>query len=349
MSKDYYKILEVDKGASPEEIKKSYRKLALKYHPDKNQGNSDAEDKFKEISEAYDVLSDETKRSQYDRFGTVGDSSSTSGGYGGFEDLFSQFGDIFGGFGQRRSQQPSQRKGSDLRIKINVNLKDIIFGCEKKLKYTRHVQCNSCNGKGGQDVTTCLPCQGTGHRVFVQQTKFGTIKQSAICSHCNGEGKTVKDPCKSCKGQGVSSKEETVTIEVPKGSIGGSYFSMPQFGNFVRGGIAGDLQIIVEETPDTKFKREDVNLIYEQEISVVDAILGSNFTLNLPHGNDIKFDVNPGSTHGKLLRIPGKGIPDLHYGQWGDLFIRLNIKIPTKVSESEKDLLNKLKKSDNFK
>lgn len=347
MNKDYYKILEVDKGASQEDIKKSYRKLALKYHPDKNPDNPESEAKFKEVAEAYDILSNDEKKSQYDRFGSVGNNS---GGGSPFDvnDIFSQFGDIFG-FGGNRRNSPQQRRGSDLRVKVNVDLKDIIFGCEKKLKYTRYVHCKTCDGKGGQDVTTCLPCQGTGHRSFVQNTQFGTIRQSAVCSHCSGEGKVIKDPCKSCKGTGVSPKEETVTIQVPKGSIGGSFFTMPQYGSFVRGGVAGDLQIVVDETQDSKFRREDTNLIYDKEISVIDAILGTNMNIKLPHGDDIKFDIVPGSTHGKLLRIPGKGIPDLHYGQWGDLFIRLSVKIPNKVSDSEKDLLNKLKKSENFK
>ena len=241
------------------------------------------------------------------------------------DDIFSQFGDMFGGFGSRRPTQ--QRRGQDLRIKVTVNLYDIIFGTEKKLKYNRPVKCSTCDGKGGDELTTCLPCQGSGQRSFVQNTPFGTIRQSAICSHCNGEGKVVKNPCHSCKGSGATSKQETVDIQVPKGSIGGSFFTMPQYGGFIRGGIYGDLQIVVEEIPDPLFKREEMNLIYEQEVSVVDAILGTKMNLDLPHKNQIKFEVSPGSTHGKVMRIPGKGVPDIHYGQWGDLFIKLKIKI----------------------
>jgi molecular chaperone DnaJ len=345
MSKDYYKILEVDKSASQEEIKKAYRKLALKYHPDKNQGNSEAEEKFKEVSDAYSILSDENKKSQYDRFGSVGGNNSGGGNPFNMDDIFSQFGDIFG----RRSNGPQQRRGSDLRVKVNVTLNDIIFGCTKKIKYTRHDKCNTCDGKGGEELTTCLPCQGTGHRSVVQNTPFGTIRQSAVCNHCSGSGKSVKSPCKSCSGVGTQVKQETVDIEIPKGAVNGSFMSMPQYGNCIRGGVPGDLQIVVEEIPDPLFKREELNLIYDENVSIVDAILGTEKTLKIPHGSEIKFSITPGTTHGKLLRIGGKGIPDVHFqGHTGDLFIRVNLKVPKSVSTEEKEILQHLKKSPNF-
>jgi molecular chaperone DnaJ len=344
MSKDYYKILEVDRSASQDDIKKSYRKLALKYHPDKNDGDKIAEEKFKEISDAYSILSDPDKKSQYDRFGSVGENNSGGGNPFNMDDLFSQFGDIFG-----RRNGPQQRRGSDLRVKVNVTLNDIIFGCTKKIKYTRHDKCNVCSGKGGEELTTCLPCQGTGHRSVVQNTPFGTIRQSAVCNHCGGSGKSVKNPCKSCSGNGTQVKQETVDIEIPKGAINGSFMSMPQYGNCIRGGVPGDLQIVVEEIPDPFFKREELNLIYDENVSIVDAILGSEKTLKIPHGQEIKFGINPGTTHGKLLRISGKGIPDVHYpGHTGDLFIRVNLKVPKTVSNEEKELLQHLKKSPNF-
>ena len=350
MSKDYYKILEVDKSATPEEIKKSYRKLALKYHPDKNQNDKESEEKFKEISEAYEILSDEDKKSQYDRFGTVGNNSNPFSGGSSFnmDDIFSQFGDIFGG-GQRRGTQ-QQRKGSDLRVNINVTLKDIIFGSNKKIKYSRQVKCTSCDGKGGDELVTCIPCQGQGHRSFVQNSPFGTIRQSAVCSHCNGTGKTVKNQCKTCHGQGSTMQQETVEVEIPKGAVHGNFMGMPQYGNFIRAGVPGDLQIVIEETKDPLFKREDLNLIYDEKVSVVDAILGSERKLHIPHGVDVKYTIDPGTTHGKLLRIPGKGIPDAHHkGHSGDLFIRVNLTVPTKVTLEEKDILQKLKNSPNFK
>jgi len=347
MSKDYYKVLEVDKNATAEEIKKSYRKLALKHHPDKNQNNKESEEKFKEISEAYDVLSDDTKKSQYDRTGSVGSNSNFGGGGNPFDDIFSQFGDIFG---QQRRSGPQQKRGSDLRVKVNITLKDIIFGSTKKIKYSRHCKCQPCDGKGGDELVTCLPCQGQGHRSFVQNTPFGTMRQSAVCSHCNGSGKTVKNPCKSCSGQGVSVKQETIDIDIPKGAVGGNFMSMPQYGNHIRGGVPGDLQIVIEENPDPLFKREDLNLIYDEKVSVIDAILGVENKLNIPHGSEVKYKIVPGTTHGKLLRITGKGIPDAHYGgHSGDLFIRINLTVPSNITDEEKEILQNLKKSPNFK
>lgn len=349
MSKDYYKILEVDRNASQDDIKKSYRKLAIKYHPDKNNGDKAAEEKFKEVSEAYDILSNEEKKSQYDRFGSVGGNPGGGGNPFNMDDLFSQFGDIFGnGFG-RRNGAPQQRRGSDLRVKVNVTLNDIIFGATKKIKYSRHDKCNVCDAKGGEELTTCLPCQGSGHRSVVQNTPFGTIRQSAVCNHCNGSGKSVKNPCKSCSGVGTQVKQETVDIEIPKGAVNGSFMSMPQYGNWTRGGVPGDLQIVVEEIPDPIFKREELNLIYDENVSVIDAILGTEKTLKIPHGTEIKFTIAPGTTHGKLLRVAGKGIPDVHFsGHTGDLFIRVNLKVPKTFTNEEKELLQHLKKSPNF-
>lgn len=343
MSKDYYKILGVDKDATQEDIKKSYRKLAVKYHPDKNNGDSAFEEKFKEVAEAYDVLSNPDKKDQYDRYGSVGDNPFSGGGVP-FEDLFSQFGDIFGSFTNRRNKQ---RRGSDLRVTVSVNLHDIIFGVNKKIKYTRHVKCDTCDGKGGDEIITCTPCQGSGHRSYTQNTPFGSIRQTAVCTHCQGTGKTVKNPCKTCSGQGTKVHQETVSIDIPKGAVNGNYMSMPQYGNYVRDGIPGDLQIIIEEIPDPKFKREDFNLIYDETISVIDAILGLEKNLKTPHNTDIRFNISPGTTHGKLLRIPGKGIPDLH-GNSGDLFIRMNLKVPTSITNEEKTILEKLKKSKSF-
>ena len=346
MEKNYYKILGVDKTATMSEIKSAYKKLCKIHHPDKG-GD---EEKFKEISQAYEILSDEDKKSQYDRYGSVGDNNNNpfSGG-GGFnmDDIFSQFGDIFG---QSRRSGPQQRKGSDLRVKVTINLNDIIFGSTKKIKYSRHAKCQPCDGKGGDELVTCLPCQGQGHRSFVQNTPFGTMRQSTVCSHCSGVGKTVKNPCKSCNGQGVSVKQETVDIDIPKGAVGGNFMAMPQYGNHIRGGVPGDLQIVIEEMPDPLFKREDLNLIYDEKVSVIDAILGVEKKLNIPHGSEIKYTIVPGTTHGKLLRIPGKGIPDAHYGgHSGDLFIRVNLTVPSKISTEEKEILHNLKKSPNFK
>lgn len=341
MSKNYYDILEVSKDASNEEIKKSYRKLAMKYHPDRNSGDKESEEKFKEISEAFDVLSDPDKKARYDRFGSADGGGNPFGGGSPFEDIF---GDIFGSFNRR-----GPKKGSDLRVKVTVNLNDIIFGTKRKIKYTRHAPCNTCNGLGGKELSTCLPCNGTGVRTIVQNTPFGQIRQSASCNHCSGSGKVVKDPCKTCSGNGTNVKQETVDVEIPRGAVYGSYFSMPRMGNFVRDGIPGDLQIVIEEIPDDKFKREDINLIYEDNISIVDAILGVNKSLKIPHGGEIKYTIEPGTNHGTYLRIKQRGIPDVTFtGNWGDLLIKVNLNIPKKINSQEKELLEMLKILPNF-
>jgi len=344
MSKDYYKILEVDKNSSVDEIKKSYRKMAMKYHPDKNPDNPQAEEKFKECAEAFDVLSDPQKRQQYDTYGTVGNNSGGNP-FGGFDinDIFSRFGDFFGG-----GNQGQFRRGSDVRIKVNLTLHDIINGIDKKIKYIRQVKCNQCDGLGGKDLTNCGTCQGSGQRIIVQKTPFGTIQQVVTCNSCNGDGQITRTPCNNCKGNGTIPNEETVDIKIPKGAINGVSLNMPQYGNLIKNGQFGDLHISIEEIIDNNFKRESNNLIYEQSISIIDAILGKEIKLTTPHG-DIKFSVTPGSTHGKILRIKGKGVPDLSQnGITGDLFIKMNIRIPQNINNEERKILNKLKESVNF-
>lgn len=339
MSKDYYKILELDKNATPDEIKKSYRKLALKFHPDKG-GD---EDKFKEISEAYSVLSDPDKKSKYDRFGTIDD----NGGGFNMDDIFSSFGDIFG-FGGRN--QRSQRKGNDLRVKVSVELEDILNGCKKKIKYSRSNKCNTCSGKGGSELVTCLPCNGRGFREVVQNTSFGVIRQTVSCSNCSGSGKSIKNACNTCSGSGTKLVEESVEIEIPKGAVGGTYMVMQRMGNFVRDGIHGDLQIVIDEVKHNRFKREDLNLILDYDISIIDAILGSEKEILTPLNRKIKFVISRGTEHGKVLRIRGNGVPDVNFnGHVGDLLIRVNIKIPSIVSDKERELLLELKDSPNFK
>lgn len=345
MNKDYYQVLEVDRGASTDEIKKSYRKMAMKYHPDKNPDNPQAEEKFKECAEAFDVLSDPQKKEQYDTYGTVGNNGGGNpfGGFNNMNDIFSRFGDFFGGGNQRQV-----RRGSDLRIKVNVTLNDIINGVDKKLKYIRQVKCNTCDGIGGRDLTNCGVCQGTGQRRVVQQTPFGTIQQVVSCNSCNGQGQITRTSCNNCKGHGTTPNEETVDIKIPKGAINGVNFNMSQHGNWIKNGHPGDLYIFIEETPDQNFKREDNNLVYDQSISVIDAILGKEIQLTTPHG-DIKFSITPGTTHGKTLRMQGKGVPDLnHNGRIGDLFVKMNIRIPQNINNEEKQILNTLKESPNF-
>jgi len=350
MSKDYYKILGVEKDATPDEIKKAYRKMAMKYHPDKNDGSVDSESKFKEAAEAYDVLSTPDKKSNYDRFGSAnGGGNPFGGGFGNMEDIFSNFGDIFGGaFNQRYNNgaQKPQSRGSNLRIKVTLNIDEILKGTSKKLKYKRQDKCSTCSGKGGTDVRNCIPCNGTGQRTVVQNTPFGQIRQATSCPDCAGSGQHVHNKCNDCKGDGTIVKDQTVDVEIPAGVSNGMQLSMTGFGNHVRNGQPGDLHIIVEEERDFSFKRENNNIIVEKTISVIDAIIGSNVKVKTPHG-EMSVAIEPGTEHGKVIRMSGKGIPDIQYGM-GDLYIKISVKIPKKIELDEKLTLEKLRKSKNF-
>lgn len=348
MGKDYYKILDVDKNASADEIKKAYRKMALKYHPDKNK-DKEAEEKFKEAAEAYEVLSDNDKRSQYDRFGSdgfkMGGGGNPFSGFGySMDDIFSNFGDIFGdAFGRRYNRT---KKGSDLRIKVTLDIDEILKGTNKKIKYKRQCSCESCNGKGGEGVTKCNTCGGTGKRVIVQTSPFGQIRQETYCSDCQGNGEKIKNSCNVCSGSGTISKEEVIDVDIPAGVSAGMQMNMKGYGNHIRNGEPGDLQIIMDEKHEFYFKREGNNIIVEKEISVIDAILGNNLEVKTPHGQ-IKIKVEPGTDHGKQLRIIGKGIPDINLGM-GNLYVIIKIKIPKNINLEEKSILEKLRKSKNF-
>jgi molecular chaperone DnaJ len=341
MSKDYYKILDIDRNASDDEIKKSYRKMAMKYHPDRNPNDKEAEERFKECAEAFDVLSNPNKKTEYDTYGSVGGNNQFDGG---MEDIFSRFGDFFG-FGNRNRV----KKGSDLRVRVQVNLDDIINGLIKKIKYVRQVICKKCDGVGGRDISTCSICNGSGKRRVVQNTPFGVIQQVVNCNSCNGSGKVIRTICTHCKGIGTVPKEETVEIKIPKGVINGVVLNMQESGNYIKDGIPGDLQIHIEELEDKNFKRDGINLIYEQNLSVIDAILGKELFIKTPHG-EIKFTVMSGTQPGKIFRISGKGIPDINRtGLMGDLFIKAKINIPVNINENEREILNSLKLNDNFK
>jgi molecular chaperone DnaJ len=349
MAKDYYEILGVDKSANSDQIKKAYRKMAMKYHPDKNPDNKEAESKFKEVSEAYEVLSDDNKRSNYDRFGkTDGFSGGFNGGHGfSMEDIFSQFGDVFGDAFGRKYGQNRQKRGSDLRMKVNVTIDDVLKGTTKKLKYKRQDKCSPCNGKGGTDIKDCISCGGLGRRIVVQNTPFGQIRQEANCTDCQGSGKVVRNVCNSCSGSGTSTIEQTVDIEIPAGVEAGMQFTMTGFGNYTRDGIAGDLQIIIDEIVENYFKRQNNNLIIEKEISVIDAIIGANVTVKTPHG-DLNVKIEPGTNHDSKIRINGKGTPHMHYGL-GDLYVIVKVNMPKEITLEEKFILEKLKGSNNFK
>lgn len=349
---DYYNILGVDKNATEEQIKKAYRKKAMEFHPDKNQGDPNAEAKFKEAAEAYETLSDSDKRSNYDRFGSGGNPFGGGGGnpFGGhgfnMDDIFSQFGDIFGNRNSGR-QQRRQARGSDLRMKVVLNIDEILKGAVKKLKYKRNVKCTPCNGKGGTDVVDCLVCNGQGQRIVVQNTPFGQMRTQTTCPDCQGSGKQIKHKCSSCKGDGTTLEDQVVDVEIPAGVSTGMQLSMQGFGNDIRDGVPGDLYIIVEEAQDFSFKREVNNIIVEKTISVIDAICGAHIKVSTPHG-ELPVYIEPGTEHGSSIRIGSKGIPDINYGM-GDLYIRISIKIPKNIELDEKFVLEKLKDSKNFR
>ncbi len=361
--RDYYEILEVPRNATKEEIKKAYRKKALQYHPDRNPGDKEAEEKFKEAAEAYDVLSDDEKRRRYDQFGHAGvHGSAGTGGFEGFDlnDIFSRFGDIFadfgfGGFGGFGSNSSRQRvnKGTNLRIRVKLNYQEILNGVEKKIKVKKLVTCPYCHGTGAKDSNsyrTCQTCHGSGYVTRVTRTILGHMQSTTPCPNCHGEGKIITSKCSHCAGEGIVHSEEIITINIPAGVAEGMQLSMSGKGNAARhGGIPGDLIIQIEEEKHPDFTREDNNLIYNLIISVPQAILGTTAEIPSIDGGKIKLKIEPGTTSGKLLRIRGKGLPDVHGYQRGDLIVRVVVYIPTNISKEERKLLEKLDESENFK
>jgi molecular chaperone DnaJ len=351
MNKDYYKVLDIEKGASEDDIKKAYRKMAKKYHPDANPNNSEAETKFKEAAEAYETLSNSEKRLNYDRYGQSG--NPFGGGHAGsgfgysMNDIFEQFGDIFSSsFGEKYKQQTRTRKGQDLRIKVTLSIEDILNGVTKKIKYKRHITCAPCKGEGGSDLRNCIPCNGSGKRTVVQNTHFGQIRQEVGCTDCGGSGKQITKKCNHCSGQGTSVKEDVIDIDIPAGLSNGMQISVKGGGNNIRGGVPGDLYIVVDELREFYFKRDNNNIIVEKEISLIDAILGAELKAKTPHG-EIPIVIDPGTPHGRKIRITGKGIPDINIGL-GDLFVIITIKIPKAIDSDEKEILEKLRESKSF-
>ncbi|MBC6988318.1 MULTISPECIES: molecular chaperone DnaJ [Hymenobacter] len=355
--RDYYEVLGVAKTASGEEIKKAYRKVAIKYHPDKNPDDPTSEDKFKEAAEAYEILSDNDKRARYDRFGHQG----VNGGAGSpnMEDIFSQFGDIFGGGGfegffgggGRGGNGRRVKKGSNLRIKLKLDLEEVANGVEKKIKVKRYVACNTCSGTGaknGTDLKECGTCHGQGQVKRVVNTMLGQMVSSSTCPTCNGEGKIVSSKCDVCHGEGRQLQEEIIPINIPAGVAEGMQLSMNGKGNYPeRGGVPGDLLIQIEEEPHEFLKRDGNNIMFDQYISFVDAALGANIEVPTIEGK-VKIKVDPGTQPGKILRLRGKGIKDLNgYGR-GDQLIHINVWTPKNVSNEERQLLEKLRDSHNF-
>ncbi|MBL7917074.1 MAG: molecular chaperone DnaJ [Bacteroidia bacterium] len=364
MSKrDYYEILGVPKSASDDEIKKAYRKLAIKFHPDKNPNDKSAEEKFKEAAEAYEVLSNAEKRQRYNQFGHAGVGGAAGGGQGGFsgggmnmEDIFSQFGDIFGsgfGFGGGGGSRGGRRvnKGSNLRVKVKLNLAEIANGVEKKIKVNKQIACKTCDGSGakGNSFDTCRMCNGSGVITRVQQTMLGAMQTQTTCSSCHGEGKIIKDKCNTCHGEGVTRGEETISIKIPAGVAEGMQLNVSGKGNAaIRGGINGDLLVLIEEEEHPDLKREGQHLVYNLHISMPDAILGTSVDVPLVEGK-AKIKIEPGTQSGKVLRLKGKGLPDVNSYYKGDLMVEVSVYTPNTLSAEEKKMMEQLRESKNFK
>ena len=372
--RDYYEVLGVSKNATADEIKKAYRKKAIQYHPDKNPGDKEAEEKFKEAAEAYDVLSDADKRARYDQFGHsmgpqgFGGGSGGYGSYGGFgggmsmEDIFAHFGDIFGGrfsgddsfggFGGAAGGRARKHvnKGTDLRITVKVTLKDIMNGVDKKLKIPKLVACPHCKGTGAKDGTafhTCQRCHGTGYVTTVQQTFMGPMQSQSVCPECNGEGKVITEKCTYCNGQGVEKKEEIVSFHIPAGVENDMVLTLRGQGNAPRnGGVNGDLLIKIQEEKDPDLMRDGNDLIYNLMLDFPTAALGGTAEVPTIEGR-ARLKITPGTQPGKVLRLRGKGLPQMNGGAKGDLLVNVMVYVPETLSDTEKAAVESLKDAPN--
>ncbi len=363
-TKDYYEILEVDRNATQEEIKQAYRKMAIKYHPDKNPGDKEAEAKFKEAAEAFDVLRDPEKRSRYDRFGPEGVKG--MGGFNGamdMDDIFSMFGDLFegsgfGGFGgfsgfggsRTRANKPTY-KGQDQRLRVELSLKEIVNGTTKKFKLKKHVKCEHCHGSGSTDgsASTCPTCNGTGYVVKTQQSFFGVIRQQTVCPECHGEGTVIKNKCPDCNGEGIVMGEEVVEVKFPAGLTEGMILNVPGKGGAGRhNGVNGDLKIVITEKPNENLTRDGNDLVYNLVLPIPTAILGGSVDVPTVEGK-AKITIAPGTQPGTVLRLKNKGIPEVHGSKKGDEVINISVYIPETLSKDEKATIQKFSESENFK
>lgn len=369
--RDYYEVLGVDKKASEDEIKKAYRRIAIKYHPDRNPGDKQAEEKFKEAAEAYDVLHDPKKRQQYDQFGFNGPAG--MGGFEGFgsgcgfsmDDIFSMFGDVFGGHGGfggfsgfgsgREYRQPAKHRGSDLRLKVRLSLQEVATGVTKKFKVKKDVTCPQCHGSGaenGSGSETCPTCHGSGMEVRTQQSIFGVMQTQTVCHTCGGEGKVIKDKCRKCGGSGVVKGEEVVEISIPAGVAEGMVVNVPNKGNAGRrNGIAGNIQVLITEEQNDTFVRDGNDLIYNLLLDFPTAAMGGNVDIPTIDGSKVKIKIEPGTQPGKTLRLRGKGLPAVSgYGSgMGDIVVNISVYVPKTLTRDEKEMLEKMQGSDNFK
>ena len=363
MSKrDYYEVLGVSKTATDDEIKKAYRKIALKYHPDKNPGDKEAEEKFKEAAEAYDVLSNADKRARYDQFGHSMGGQQGFGGFGGggfsMEDIFSQFGDIFGGRfsgqwgGATGGRGRRVNRGSDLRIKVKLTLEEISKGASKTLKIPTLVKCEHCEGTGAKDgkaFSTCSTCNGTGTVVHTQNTFLGPMQSTSTCPSCNGEGKIITERCSHCNGEGVNRQETTVSFNIPAGVADGMILTVRGKGNAPRhGGINGDLLVVIEEVTHPDLIRDGNDVIYNLMLDIPTATLGGSVEVPTITGK-ARVKIAPGTQPGKVLRLRGKGLPSTEGYGTGDELINIMVYIPESLNSEEKAIFERLQTSENIK
>ncbi len=367
--RDYYEVLGIDKNASDEEIKKAYRKLAMEYHPDRNQGDKEAEEKFKEAAEAYEVLSDDQKKAKYDKFGHSGlRGGQDFHGFSDVNDIFSHFSDIFGGafggssifddfFGGGGTQQRSRQRskgtpGSDLKVDLKLSMEEIARGTTKKIKIKKYKECSTCNGTGARsasDFTTCTVCNGAGEVRQVSRSLFGQFVNISPCQNCNGSGKVISNPCRTCSGDGRTYDESTIKINVPAGVTNNSYMTLRGEGNSGKnGGSAGDIIVVFHELAHKHFVRDNDDVIYDLYLSYPEAVLGTEVEVPTLNGR-AKLKIDAGIQVGKFLKMREKGIQHLNSHGAGDQLVRINIYIPQKVSSKEKGLLNELQNQPNIK
>lgn len=367
--RDYYEVLGVDKNASAEDIKKAYRKMAIKYHPDKNPGDKEAEEKFKEAAEAYSVLSDADKKARYDQFGHAGVEGAGpdfSGGFGNLNDILNDlfggaFGGGFGGFsgfgggfgGQRGQRQQRVYRGRDIRVRVKLTLEEIAKGVEKEISIEKNVPCTECGGKGAKnssDIKTCPACQGSGQVQRVVNSFLGQTVTYSTCQQCGGEGKIISNPCRSCNGTGLVRKRETIKVKIPAGVEAGMQLTLQGEGHAAKNnGINGDLLVVIEENEHANLKREGNNLYYTKVISVVDAMLGAEVSIPCLDG-EYKIKVDAGTQSGEVVRLRGRGLPSVNgYGGTGDLYVKIAVWIPKKLSREEKEIVESLREKESFK
>ena len=364
--RDYYEVLGVDKSASAEEIKKAYRKMAIKYHPDKNPGDKEAEEKFKEAAEAYSILSDPEKKSRYDQFGHAGVEGAGPDFSGGFGNLNDFLNDILGGFGfgsgfsdgfsggaRGGRQQQRVYRGRDIRVRVKLTLEEIAKGVEKEISIEKSVPCTECGGKGtknSSDIKTCPACHGTGQVERVVRQGFFQQVTYSTCQQCGGEGKIVSNPCRSCSGTGLVRKRETIKVKIPAGVEAGMQLTIQGEGNAAKNnGINGDLLVVIEEQEHPNLKRDGNNLYYTKIISLPDAILGTETEIPCLDG-PYKIKVEPGTQSGTVVRLRGKGLPTVNgYGGTGDMYVKIGVWIPRKLNKDEKAVIESLKDNESFK